>query len=76
MIAICAVTLIPNGVCQQRAAKSTTQRGDGRPVVSRVPAEMLVQLSGELQQLASKVSSAVVHVEVAAPEQEGVGPEG
>lgn len=60
MIAICAATLMASANCQQPAAKPAMQRGDGRPV----PAEMLAQLSGELQQLAGKVSPAVVQVEV------------
>ena len=64
MIALCAATLIPNGVCQKRAAKPATEVRAGRQMVSRVPAPMLAQLSGELQELASKVSPAVVQIEV------------
>jgi serine protease Do len=40
--------------------------GDDRELVSRVPANMLAQLSGCLQQLARKVSPAVVQIEVTA----------
>lgn len=43
--------------------------GNGKQVVSRVPVDMLSQLSGSLQQLASKVSPAVVQIEVS-----GFGP--
>jgi serine protease Do len=63
MIAICSMTLIPNGVCQQRDAKSAAEVRAGHRMVSRVPTATLAQLSGELQQLASKVSPAVVQIE-------------
>jgi serine protease Do len=43
--------------------------GGGPQVVSRIPADMLVQVSGSLQQLARKVSPAVVQIQVA-----GFGP--
>ncbi len=68
-IAVVVTTLLASGVCQRLPAKPTVERGGGRPVVSRAPAEMLAQLSGELQQLASKVSPAVVQIEVS-----GFGP--
>jgi serine protease Do len=63
-IAICAATLIPNGVCQQRNAKPAAEVRAAHQMVSRVPTATLAQLSGELQQLASKVSPAVVQIEV------------
>lgn len=64
MIAICSLTLIPHGVCQQRDAKSAAEVRAGHQMVSRIPTATLAQLSGELQQLASKVSPAVVQIEV------------
>ncbi len=64
MIAGCAVTLIPIGICQQPAAKAIGDIQPAHEVASRVPADMLAQLSGSLQQLASKVSPAVVQIEV------------
>ncbi len=65
LIAGCAATLIPLGVCQQPAAKAIRDTQPGRQVTSRVSADMLAHLSGSLQQLASKVSPAVVQIEVA-----------
>jgi len=64
MIAGCAATLIPIGVCQQPAAKAIGGTQPAHQVASRVPADMLAQLSGSLQQLASEVSPAVVQIEV------------
>jgi serine protease Do len=64
MIAACAATFAPTGVCQKRTAMSAQDVVDGQQVVSRVPADALAQLSGSLQQLASKVSPAVVQIEV------------
>ena len=64
MIAACATTLLPSGVCQELSAKSAAEVRGGHQVVSRVPADALAQLSGSLQQLASKVSPAVVQIEV------------
>jgi serine protease Do len=69
MIAGCTATLIPVGICQQPAAKAIRDIQPGHPVTSRVPAGMLAQLSGSLQQLASKISPAVVQIEVT-----GIGP--
>jgi serine protease Do len=63
MTAVCVATLLASGVCQQPSAKPAEVRG-GHQVVSRVPADMLAQLSGSLEQLASKVSPAVVQIEV------------
>ena len=64
MIAVCAAALLPTAVCQEPTAKSVAGVRGGHQVVSRVPADALAQLSGSLQQLASKVSSAVVQIEV------------
>ena len=69
MIALCSATLLTSGVCQEPTAKPATEVRGGNQVVSRVPADMLAQLSGSLQELASKVSPAVVQIEVA-----GFGP--
>ncbi len=68
MIAVCAATLLASGVCQQPDPKPADVRA-GHQVASRVPADMLAQLSNSLQQLASKVSPAVVQIEVT-----GIGP--
>jgi serine protease Do len=64
MIAACAATLLPTGVCQEPIAKPAAEVHGSHHVVSRVPADALAQLSGSLQQLASKVSPAVVQIEV------------
>ena len=64
MIAVCAATLVPNGVCQQIAAKPAPEARADHQVFSRVPADRLAELSGSLQRLASKVSPAVVQIEV------------
>ena len=68
MVAICAATLPLSAVSQERSAKPEAV-GSRDQVVSRVPGDMLAQLSGSLQQLASKVSPAVVQIEVS-----GFGP--
>ena len=57
-------TLAASAVCQQRTAKPVSEPRAGHQVVSTVPADLLAQLSGSLQELASKVSPAVVQVEV------------
>jgi serine protease Do len=67
MIAVCAATLQASGICQQPSPAAEV--GGGHRVISRVPADILAQLSGSLEQLASKVSPAVVQIEVA-----GFGP--
>ncbi len=60
----CAVALPTSGVCQQPVGQTIVgARGNDR-VVSRAPAETLAQLSDSLQQLAGKVSPAVVQIEV------------
>lgn len=64
MIAGSVAVLISSGVCQQRSAQPTSEVGGGHQVVSRIPADMLTQFSGSLQQLASKVSPSVVQIEV------------
>jgi len=69
MIAVCAATLLGNGVCQQPTAKSAAEVCGGPLLVSRVPADMLAQFSTSLQLLANKVSPAVVQIEVS-----GFGP--
>jgi len=49
--------------------------GFGHKVISRVSGEMLAQLSGSLQELASKVCPAIVQIEVIGfgPAEEGGG---
>ncbi len=64
MTAVCAATLVASGVCQQPTAKSAAKVREGRQVTSRVPADMLEQLNDSLQRLASKVSPAVVQIDV------------
>ena len=64
MIALCTATLLANGVCRECNANATAEVRSGHQVVSRLPADMLVQLSGSLQELANKVSRAVVQIEV------------
>ncbi len=73
MIKVCAATLLANGVCQEPTAKPALEVPGGHQVASRVPADMLAQLSGSLQQLARKVSPAVVQIEVSGfgPAEEG-----
>ena len=69
VIAVCAATLTANGFCQQPSANPTTAAGTGHKMASRLPADMLAPLSDSLQRLASKVSPAVVQIEVS-----GFGP--
>jgi len=71
VIAACAATLPVSAVCQESSAQPAAEIRGGHQVVSRLPGDMLAQLSGSLQQLASKVSPAVVQIEVS-----GFGPSG
>jgi len=64
VIAICAATFVASGVCQQPAPKPAAEVRAGHQIGTRFAAGTLGQLSGELQQLASKVSPAVVQIEV------------
>ena len=65
MLAGCAAILLGTGVCQEPSAKlATGEVGGGHQVVSRVPADLLAQLSGSLQQLARTLSPAVVQIQV------------
>jgi serine protease Do len=57
-------TLLAPGICQQPAPKPSAEVRAGHQVASRFPAGMLGQISESLQQLASKVSPAVVQIEV------------
>jgi serine protease Do len=72
-IAVCATILPASGFCQQPSANTAAEAGTGNKVVSRVPGDTLAQLSGSLQQLAKKVSPAVVQIEVSGfgPAEEG-----
>jgi serine protease Do len=70
MVAICAATLRVSAVSQEQTAKPAAV-SSSHQVVSRVPGDILAQLSGSLQQLATKVSPAVVQIEVS-----GFGPGG
>ena len=64
MIAGCAAGLSASAACQQRTAEPAAEPHAGQQSVSRVPADILAQLSGSLKELASKVSPAVVQIEV------------
>ncbi len=64
MIAVCAVTLLATGVCQQPTAKPASEAHSDHQVASRRPADMLAQFNDSLQKLVSKVSPAVVQIEV------------
>jgi serine protease Do len=68
IIAFCAGAL-PASFCQQPSAKPGPEFAPEHKVVSRLPGDMLAQFSDSLQQLASKVSPAVVQIEVS-----GFGP--
>lgn len=60
----CTAALLSSGFGQQPTTKPKTEVRGGHQVVSRVPGDMLAQLNDSLQQLASKVSPAVVQIEV------------
>jgi len=64
MFAVCAATLVPAAVCQEPAAKPAEKVRARHQVASRVPADMLAELSDSLQRLASKVCPAVVQIQV------------
>ncbi|MBV9484071.1 MAG: hypothetical protein JO249_25470, partial [Acidobacteria bacterium] len=68
VIAVLAATLTVSGFCQQPSANPPAA-GTDHKMASRLPADMLAPLSDSLQQLASKVSPAVVQIEVS-----GFGP--
>src|SRR5271165_1324731 len=58
-------TLVTNGICQQPATRPQNVDVSRRiHVASRMPTDMLAQVSDSLRQLASKVSPAVVQIEV------------
>lgn len=63
-IAVCTANLLATAVCRQTTAKPPAEIRAGHQVGSRVPANMLAELNGSLQELASKVSPAVVQIEV------------
>lgn len=64
LIVFCVATLLAHGVCQQPVPKPTAEVRAGHQAASRLPVDLLGQLNGSLQQLASKVSPAVVQIEV------------
>lgn len=70
-VAVCVAILPVSAVCQESSAQRTAEIGGGHQVVSDFSGDMLAQLSGCLQQLASKVCPAVVQIEVS-----GFGPAG
>jgi serine protease Do len=70
MIAAFAAILPGTGFCQQPMATPATAEVRGaHHLLSRAPADLLAQLNDSLQQLARKVSPAVVEIEVT-----GIGP--
>lgn len=64
MVAVFAAALPVTGFCQQPTVKVAADSRGSRQVVSRFPADMLGQFNDSLQQLANKVSKAVVQIEV------------
>lgn len=66
LIAVCAATLLATGVCQQPTVKPVAESRGSRKVVTRFPGDMLAQLNDSLEQLASRVSPAVVLIDVTA----------
>ena len=61
----CVAASLSSAVCQQlTATPRATQVSRDHQVVSRAPQNVLAQISGSLQELASKVSPAVVQIEV------------
>jgi len=63
-IVVCAATLLASGFCQQPRNKSEAEVRGSHQVVSHLPEDMLAQLNGSLQELATRVSPAVVQIEV------------
>ncbi len=61
---VCAAGLTASGICQQPARKPVSEVHAGNRVISRFSAGTLAQLSDSLQELACKVSPAVVQIEV------------
>ena len=64
MMACGFAALAANAACQQPTSGPPAEVPPLSQVVSRAPSEMLAQFSDSLQQLASKVSPAVVQIEV------------
>ena len=65
-LAGCVTFLLAHALGQEGQTKPSPSSSEAaeHTVVSRIPADMLVQLSGSLQQLAAKVSPAVVQIQV------------
>ena len=64
MVTVCAAALLATGVCQHSTVKPAAESRGGHQVVSRFPGDTLAQINDSLQQLASKVSPAVVQIEI------------
>ena len=64
ILTVCTASVPATGVCQEAAARPTPDPGGAHRVASRLPADMLTKLNDSLRQLASKVSPAVVQIEV------------
>jgi serine protease Do len=69
MIALCTAAVPASGVCGEPTEPTAAEPCGGRQVNSRLPADVLAQLSDSLERLACKVSPAVVQIEVS-----GFGP--
>lgn len=63
MIALCAAAVPASGFCREPTDPPAAEPCGGQ-VVSRLPADILAQLSDSLERLACKVSPAVVQIEV------------
>ena len=63
LMVLCSAALVPNAVCQSPQPRLAIDAPSDHRVASRVPPDMLAQLSSSLQRLASKVSPAIVKIE-------------
>ena len=64
IFAVFAATMVASAAGQQPTVKRPSVKPADGQVASRVPTDMLAQLSGSLQRLANNVSPAVVQIEV------------
>jgi len=64
MIVLWAAAVPASGVCGEPADPPAAEPCGGRQMVSRLPADILAQLSDSLERLACKVSPAVVQIEI------------
>lgn len=65
VLLICLATLVPSALCEQHVAqRRVLQAGGDLSVTGRAPEDVLAGMSAALQQLARKVSPAVVQIDV------------